>query len=114
MTHCPVCETQLNTAICPECGFDCSRDYEAYPTFGPVGAAVSRRRDLLRCSGCGSIHFGLRRPEGTPVCLKCGRGWTPFSLSLVAPAAYHSVFLRPDGTAAAVGEDKYSRCQVSA
>ena len=38
---CPVCD-QLNTSmLCPHCGFDASRDYENYPTFGIVDNAVS-------------------------------------------------------------------------
>lgn len=33
---CPVCGHENKTMRCPECGFDASRDYGAYPTFGPV------------------------------------------------------------------------------
>ena len=43
---CPVCD-QLNTSmLCPHCGFDASRDYENYPTFGIVRnvPAISARQ----------------------------------------------------------------------
>ena len=39
MSKCPVCDTELNAPICPECSFDTSRHYEAFPTFAPVPAA---------------------------------------------------------------------------
>lgn len=34
MEHCPVCNMPVQTAICPECGFDSSRNYEKLPTLG--------------------------------------------------------------------------------
>ena len=42
---CPVCDNVNTSMLCPKCGFDSSRDYEKYPTFGPVGEipAVSAR-----------------------------------------------------------------------
>ena len=42
---CPVCDNVNTSMLCPKCGFDSSRDYEKYPTFGPVGRvpAVSAR-----------------------------------------------------------------------
>lgn len=33
---CPVCDKENQSMLCPSCGFDCSRDYERYPTFGPL------------------------------------------------------------------------------
>ena len=38
---CPVCDNVNMSMLCPECGFDSSRDYEKYPTFGPVGRVPS-------------------------------------------------------------------------
>ena len=35
---CPVCDNLNTSMLCPRCGFDASRDYEKYPTFGIVGA----------------------------------------------------------------------------
>lgn len=45
---CPVCGNVNTSRACLKCGFDSSRDYEKYPTFGPVGKgpAVSARREL--------------------------------------------------------------------
>lgn len=47
---CPVCDQENSTMLCSQCGFDASRDYEQYPTFGPIKKALSvsaMRRDLL-------------------------------------------------------------------
>lgn len=33
---CPVCDNVNTSMLCPNCGFDSSRDYGRYPTFGPV------------------------------------------------------------------------------
>lgn len=43
---CPVCDNVNESMVCVRCGFDSSRDYEKYPTFGPVGKgpAVSALR----------------------------------------------------------------------
>ena len=34
---CPVCSGEHPGLVCQRCGFDSSRDYKKYPTFGPVG-----------------------------------------------------------------------------
>lgn len=41
---CPVCNLESSTLLCSNCGFDASRDYEHYPTFGPVGQAMTASR----------------------------------------------------------------------
>ena len=43
---CPVCDKIHTSMVCPKCGFDSSRDYGRYPTFGVVGKvpAVSALR----------------------------------------------------------------------
>lgn len=38
---CPVCGNINTSMVCPKCGFDSSRDYERYPTFGMVGRVPS-------------------------------------------------------------------------
>ena len=38
---CPACDQENSTLLCSQCGFDASRDYEQYPTFGPVGRMPS-------------------------------------------------------------------------
>ena len=47
---CPVCGQEDQTMLCPKCGFDSSRDYGKYPTFGTVGrvqsaSALKRERE---------------------------------------------------------------------
>ena len=47
---CPVCDNVNTAMVCPECGFDSSKDYGEYPTLGPVreGASVAvLRKDYL-------------------------------------------------------------------
>lgn len=38
---CPVCDKIHMSMVCPKCGFDSSRNYEKYPTLGPVGKVPS-------------------------------------------------------------------------
>ena len=79
---CPICQSNMSTLLC-SCGYDASRDYAKYPTFGPVGKALppsalrSRRapQDALRCEKCGGADFTIRIPDNTRRCSKCG--WSP-------------------------------------
>ena len=44
---CPVCAWEHPSMLCPRCGFDSSRDYGKFPTFGAVGkipAASARQK----------------------------------------------------------------------
>ena len=83
MWNCPVCDRTNDTPLCTGCGFDKTRDYARFPTFGPVRGAASvsglraRRapKDALRCEKCGSTAFTFRIPDGTRQCQRCG--WTP-------------------------------------
>ena len=50
---CPVCDSLNTSMLCPRCGFDASRDYEKYPTFGIVGydpaiSALREEQDLAQ------------------------------------------------------------------
>lgn len=38
---CPVCDRENTSMLCPQCGFDSSKDYGRYPTFGAVGYVQS-------------------------------------------------------------------------
>ena len=38
---CPVCDSLNTSMLCPRCGFDVSRDYTRYPTFGIVPSAAT-------------------------------------------------------------------------
>ena len=40
MTKCPVCDAALTADICPVCGYDRSRDYAHYPTFGQLHGTI--------------------------------------------------------------------------
>lgn len=45
---CPVCAWEHPALLCPRCGFDSSRDYAKFPTFGTVGkvpAASAQRKE---------------------------------------------------------------------
>lgn len=62
------------------CGYDESRNYEKYPTFGLLpGEMVSaaglwdRRKNLIHCGGCGHHGFFLNHLEGKLCCLRCSR-----------------------------------------
>ena len=80
---CPVCAASLSGTTCAVCGYDRSRDYAKYPTFGPVKKAVSvsgmrsRRapKDALCCEKCGGTAFTITIPEGIRLCQNCG--WSP-------------------------------------
>lgn len=80
---CPVCSSSRFASTCPDCGFDPSRDYDRFPTFGPVGKALSRAAlrsrlapaDAQRCEKCGGTSFVIRVPDNTRRCSSCG--WSP-------------------------------------
>lgn len=64
MWTCPVCNQISETRLCPQCGFDGSRHYEAFPTLAELSSAqdaVSRLRS----------NYGIRRSD--PPCPICGR-----------------------------------------
>lgn len=84
MPTCPICNTHTVLPICPECGFDRTRDYERFPTFGPLGAGIdarSRRQrergDLMRCSKCGCAELHFRFADRNFSCPRCGHLFTP-------------------------------------
>lgn len=64
---CPVCAAAVKNGICPVCGYDRSRDYEKYPTFGTVGKTPSvagmraRRRPQPHGGSAHGRHRGVRR-----------------------------------------------------
>lgn len=77
--RCPVCKAVMTSSVC-SCGYDESRNYEKYPTFGvlPVGIETAcgmqnRRNDLIQCGSCGGYAFTLNRKTGALVCAGCGR-----------------------------------------
>lgn len=76
---CPVCEKELASIACA-CGYDRSRDYGKYPTLGALPAGVEsvsalreRRKELVRCGGCGGHTFSLSSRTGALACTGCGR-----------------------------------------
>lgn len=83
---CPVCDENMESMVCT-CGYDASRDYEKYPTFGMLSASVEsvavlrdRRHNLVRCAGCGYHGFTLNKTEGKLACMVCGRSLTEVEL----------------------------------
>lgn len=84
MPLCPICNSETAQTICPGCGFDRSRDYEQFPTFGPLrGAADARSRlrsgrgDLMRCSKCGCAELQFRFADRNFSCPRCGHLFSP-------------------------------------
>lgn len=83
MWKCPVCGKENETFLCG-CGFDGSRDYEALPTFGDLGAGprpskATRRKQLqfrqnrlLHCGSCGGTGFAFDLEAMVLRCLQCG------------------------------------------
>ena len=80
---CPVCTTEYrDAALCPTCGFDPGRDYEAYPSLMPLEGAKplsalrsdwqARNRDLLRCPACGDMRFQFDTTKQEFLCCSCG------------------------------------------
>ena len=45
---CPVCDNVNESMVCVRCGFDSSRDYTKYPTFGPVGRVPAPVKETRR------------------------------------------------------------------
>ena len=45
---CPVCSGEHPGLVCQRCGFDSSRDYTKYPTFGPVGRVPAPVKETRR------------------------------------------------------------------
>ena len=88
--NCPVCARPLAGTRCTGCGYDRSRDYEAFPTLSPLPDPTfsPRRNDptgLLLCSKCGSPNFRFRFTDRNFSCPRCGHLLTPQELdSLLA------------------------------
>lgn len=82
MRNCPVCQTETSTMVCT-CGFDGSRDYEAYPTFGRLPAGLPSiagltepeeeprpRKAIVKCPECG-LEATIYENDYLPTCSKC-------------------------------------------
>lgn len=81
MNICPVCDSRTEEFLCPECGFDISRDYEHYRTLDTVPSlpkAISQlRKDdekqgLFKCTQCGSRRFLIDNTANKLICSRCG------------------------------------------
>ena len=123
MSKCPVCNTALTTSICPVCGYDRSRDYAQFPTFGPLRgsvSAVSRTASPpMLCPGCGGAHFLLHR-DASFTCASCGkklelpqvRALTHTAISSVYAGKFYTGAITSGGSAAVVGDNDYGQCDV--
>lgn len=83
--NCPVCARPLAGTRCTGCGYDRSRDYEAFPSLSPLpNPTFSPRRNertgLLLCSKCGSPDFRFRFTDRNFSCPRCGHLLTPQEL----------------------------------
>ena len=88
MSQCPVCKKESTAIVCPDCGFDRSCHYEAYPTLfaltGKIDAVSKRiaartvkpRMDLLQCPNCKNNAFSIELRTRRHVCLQCGTSLT--------------------------------------
>lgn len=125
MWNCPVCDRTNDTPLCPGCGFDASRDYGRFPTFGVVPDAVSasglrrKRSALVICPDCGGDAFSLERDTGLARCRVCGRPHGAVSaapakktITAIACGDAHTVALYSDGTVRAVGKNKQGQCNT--
>ena len=75
MDRCPICHANMPPeTICDVCGYDPSRDYSRYPTFGPLPPNTPVQTchvDFLRCSACGGVSFRFRTGDRVFVCTNC-------------------------------------------
>ena len=82
MMQCPVCDANIESSVCAECGFDPSCSFEAYPTLAPLPDsqdAISRLRaqlqaaqgNLFHCPVCGGKTFWINFEEGRIQCTAC-------------------------------------------
>lgn len=79
MWNCPICTAQNSTMLCT-CGFDRSRDYASYPTWGqlpvdlPSAAGMMEdpepRMAVVKCPKCGQEAV-IREDQFFPTCEKC-------------------------------------------
>ena len=56
---CPICGKTTRSMLCPECGFDSSREYGCYPTFAPLG-------NVLSASALREKYEKRQQPENIP------------------------------------------------
>lgn len=80
MWNCPVCASDNRTMVCG-CGFDNSRNYESFPTFGRLPAGIPSASGLtedpeprmaeVTCPDCG-LKAVIHEDEFFPTCKKCG------------------------------------------
>lgn len=83
MPKCPVCEKETTGLLCRSCGFDGSRDYERYPSFGKIpektdsvrtrkAALAEKEKNTLRCPNCGGTSVSVDVESLQCTCSSCG------------------------------------------
>ena len=142
MKTCPICNQELQSACCPDCGFDQSCDFESHPTLQPIGADVAsiaarkaRQTDDndLRCPKCRQGVFRYRLTDQVFQCCQCKAAFTvnqflemaayqrispqyftPVNVcrELLCAGSSHSVLLQSDGTVTAIGSNDAGQCNV--
>ena len=82
MWSCPVCNTKNTTRLCRECSYDCTMDYERFPTLVTVsGKAISVRRaqyttskrPYIKCGNCFCTLFRIDPERFEMQCDQCGK-----------------------------------------
>lgn len=88
--NCPICDSTMVGARCPECGYDATRDYGLHPTFSPLPGGIptparlrADRSGLMRCSKCGSDRFQFRYADRNLSCPRCGHLLSPQEMDTV-------------------------------
>ena len=78
MERCPVCNRELQNAVCPECGFDRSRNYKTNSTrcriSNDVCDGAERRKmpaNIFACPECGKNLFHFYPEAGALRCVSC-------------------------------------------
>ena len=78
MERCPVCNRELHGAVCPECGFDRSRNYKTNSTrcriSNDVCDGAERRKmpaNVFACPECGKNLFHFYPEAGALRCVSC-------------------------------------------
>ena len=82
MRKCPVCEQSSESLLCSNCGFDESKNFELYPTFGNHIASTKaisalqvtwkkEHEEETCCRVCGDHRFVINRNTGKLRCLCC-------------------------------------------
>ncbi len=129
MNRCPVCGKENTGFVCSDCGFDLSCDFERLPTLSMVKSGSlscsklkivreAKFKNVKRCEVCGGYTFYFDEEKYILTCPVCGKviklekAKKRNKITAVAAGDYHTVVLKEDGTAAAIGNNYSGQCSV--